>query len=51
MTGAMGSGSTRSTTACDSAIPFGDRRRNVISLVTAPGDGEVTVVGDETMGE
>jgi hypothetical protein len=26
-------------------------RRKVITLVTAPGDGEVTVVGDETMGE
>jgi len=27
------------------------QRRGVITLVTAPGDGEVTVVGDETMGE
>jgi hypothetical protein len=27
------------------------QRRKVITLVTAPGDGEVTVVGDETMGE
>ena len=27
------------------------RRRGVITLVTAPGDGEVTVVTDETMGE
>ena len=27
------------------------QRRGVISLVTAPGDGEVTVVTDETMGE
>ena len=27
------------------------QRRGVISLVTAPGDGEVTVVGDESMGE
>jgi hypothetical protein len=26
-------------------------RRGVITLVTAPGDGEVTVVADETMGE
>jgi hypothetical protein len=26
-------------------------RRGVITLVTAPGDGEVTVVSDETMGE
>jgi len=26
-------------------------RRGVIALVTAPGDGEVTVVTDETMGE
>ncbi len=26
-------------------------RRGVITLVTAPGDGEVTVVGDETIGE
>jgi hypothetical protein len=26
-------------------------RRGVITLVTAPGDGEVTVVTDETMGE
>jgi len=27
------------------------QRRGVITLVTAPGDGEVTVVTDETMGE
>jgi hypothetical protein len=27
------------------------QRRGVITLVTAPGDGEVTVVADETMGE
>jgi hypothetical protein len=27
------------------------QRRKVITLVTAPADGEVTVVGDETMGE
>jgi hypothetical protein len=27
------------------------QRREVITLVTAPGDGEVTVVSDETMGE
>jgi hypothetical protein len=27
------------------------KRRGVITLVTAPGDGEVTVVTDETMGE
>ena len=27
------------------------QRRGVITLVTAPGDGEVTVVGDETIGE
>jgi hypothetical protein len=27
------------------------QRRDVITLVTAPGDGEVTVVADETMGE
>jgi hypothetical protein len=27
------------------------QRRGVITLVTAPGDGEVTVVGDETMVE
>jgi hypothetical protein len=27
------------------------KRRGVISLVTAPGDGEITVVTDETMGE
>jgi hypothetical protein len=27
------------------------QRRGVITLVTAPGDGEVTIVGDETMGE
>jgi hypothetical protein len=27
------------------------QRRGVITLVTAPGDGEVTVVSDETMGE
>ena len=27
------------------------QRRRVITLVTAPGDGEVTVVTDETMGE
>jgi hypothetical protein len=27
------------------------QRRKVITLVTAPGDGEVTVVGDETIGE
>ena len=27
------------------------QRRKVITLVTAPGDGEVTVAGDETMGE
>jgi hypothetical protein len=27
------------------------QRRGVITLVTAPGDGEVTVVGDESMGE
>ena len=27
------------------------QRRGVITLVTAPGDGEVTVVPDETMGE
>ena len=27
------------------------QRRGVITLQTAPGDGEVTVVGDETMGE
>ena len=27
------------------------QRRKVITLVTAPGDGEMTVVGDETMGE
>ncbi len=27
------------------------QRRRVITLVTAPGDGEVTVVPDETMGE
>jgi Putative transposase len=26
-------------------------RRGVITLVTAPGDGEVTVIADETMGE
>ncbi len=26
-------------------------RRGVITLVTAPGDGEVTVVGDDTLGE
>jgi hypothetical protein len=26
-------------------------RRGVITLVTAPGDGEVTVVSDESMGE
>ena len=25
-------------------------RRGVITLVTAPGDGEVTVVGDDTLG-
>ena len=27
------------------------KRRGVITLVTVPGDGEVTVVTDETMGE
>ena len=27
------------------------QRRKVITLVTAPGDGEVTVVGDDTVGE
>ena len=27
------------------------QRRGVITLVTAPGDGEVTVVADQTMGE
>jgi hypothetical protein len=27
------------------------QRRGVITLVTAPGDGEVTVVTDETLGE
>jgi len=27
------------------------QRRGVITLVTAPGDGEITVVADETMGE
>jgi hypothetical protein len=27
------------------------QRRGVITLVTLPGDGEVTVVADETMGE
>ena len=27
------------------------QRRKVITLVTVPGDGDVTVVGDETMGE
>jgi hypothetical protein len=27
------------------------QRRGVITLVTAPGDGQVTVVADETMGE
>ena len=27
------------------------QRRKVIALVTAPGDGEVTVVGDDTMGD
>jgi hypothetical protein len=27
------------------------QRRGVITLVTAPGDGEVTVVTDESMGE
>jgi hypothetical protein len=27
------------------------QRRKVIALVTAAGDGEVTVVGDDTMGD
>jgi hypothetical protein len=27
------------------------QRRKVITLVTAPGDGEVTIVGDDTLGE